>query len=203
MVPNGVNVPKVEHKDSAAVNQLRASGADAVLLSVGTTLRRKNLQILPAALKAVAEQSGKKLALFRIGDFLDTELAKSLRAVLGENRLIELGRVDEETLWSAYRTADVLIFPSLHEGFGLPVLEALACGTAVACSDRTSLPEAGGEVVEYFDPEDAKAATTAVLQALEQAPDPTSRSVRTTHAAGFRWRQHWIGCQPVYRNVLE
>jgi glycosyltransferase involved in cell wall biosynthesis len=203
VVPNGVSVPDAIPNECAAVNRLRANGADAVLLSVGTTLQRKNLQILPAALKVAAEKSGKRLGLLRIGDLLNADLANELQAVLGEGGLIELGRVDEPTLWSAYRAADVLIFPSLYEGFGLPVLEALACGTAVACSDRTSLPEVGGEVVEYFDPDCDKATGAAVLTALEKARDPSCQSARSAHAAGFSWRSHWIDCDKVYRNLLR
>ena len=97
----------------------------------------------------------------------------------------------------------MLVFPSLHEGFGLPVLEALACGTAVGCSDRASLPEVGGGVVDYFDPDDAEAVAAAMLRILKQAHDPSGRSARANHAAGFCWRKHWNGCQQEYRGLLE
>ena len=201
VVPNGVSVPDEIPRQCAAVDQLRASGADAVLLSVGTTLQRKNLQILPAALKAAGEKNGKQLALIRVGDRLHTDLAKKLKLVLGENLLIELGRVDETTLWSAYRAADVLVLPSLSEGFGLPVLEALACGTSVAASKVASVPEVGGKVAEYFDPGDPVLAGAAIARAMETANRTANETARAEHAAGFTWQSHLLACKVLYREL--
>jgi glycosyltransferase involved in cell wall biosynthesis len=65
-----------------------------------------------------------------------------------------LGLVEEADLPSVYRGATALIMPSRYEGFGLPLVEAMACGTPVLSSNRTSLPEIGGDAVRYFDPDD-------------------------------------------------
>ena len=198
VVPNGVSVPAVVAENCAAVDQLRASGADAVLLSVGTTLQRKNLDILPGALKSAADLCGKRLALLRIGERLDSTLARRLQTVLGEDRLVELGRVDEAALWSAYRAADALVFPSLHEGFGLPVLEALACGTAVAASRVASIREVGGQVVKYFAPDESKEAGEAIARAIETAKGNSERLARTAHAREFSWGRHLLACRKLY-----
>jgi alpha-1,3-rhamnosyl/mannosyltransferase len=63
--------------------------------------------------------------------------------------------------------ADLFVLPSLYEGFGLPVLEAFACGTPVACSNTSSLPEVGGSVAKYFDPKDPE----SIARTLENAID--------------------------------
>src|SRR5262249_24334293 len=76
------------------------------------------------------------------------------------------GRVPYDDLVRLYRPASALVFPSLYEGFVLPPLEAMACGTPVAVSNATSLPEVCGDAAEYFDPlspEDMARAITAVL----------------------------------------
>ncbi len=77
------------------------------------------------------------------------------------------GRVSTEELVELYRSAAALVFPSLYEGFGLPPLEAMACGCPVACSRATSLPEVCGEAAEYFDPTSPEDMADAILRALE------------------------------------
>lgn len=73
-----------------------------------------------------------------------------------------------------YAAADVLVMPSTLEGFGLPVLEAMACGTPVICSRAASLPEVGGDAVLYFDPLNAEELATAIERVL------SSRDLQTT-----------------------
>lgn len=99
------------------------------------------------------------------------------------------GFINEADLPFWYASAEALIFPSLIEGFGLPVVEALACGLPVASSDRGSLPEVGGEAAVYFDPEDV-AAIAAAMQRLHQE-SPAQRNTRIAaglqHATNFDW----------------
>ncbi len=81
------------------------------------------------------------------------------------SHVIRLGFVSDEDLVDIYNLATVYCQPSLSEGFGLPVLEALSCGTAVACSNRSSLPEIAGDAATYFDPEDPNLIADAIQMA--------------------------------------
>lgn len=85
-----------------------------------------------------------------------------------EKNVIHTGIVSQEELVDLYNLADLFIFPSLYEGFGLPVLEALACGTNVISSNTSSLPEVGGDVVEYFDPYDIHNITMAIENSINK-----------------------------------
>ena len=78
----------------------------------------------------------------------------------------------EADLPGLYAAATVFVFPSLYEGFGLPVLEAMACGTPVICSNSSSLPEVGGDAVVTVDPRDAMALAAALARVLD---DPRLR----------------------------
>ena len=80
-----------------------------------------------------------------------------------------LGWIDDDVLDGLYRAASCFVFPSLAEGFGLPVLDALVRGTPTACSNASSLPEVGGDAVLYFDPTDTGAITQAITRLLEDA----------------------------------
>jgi glycosyltransferase involved in cell wall biosynthesis len=93
-------------------------------------------------------------------------------------RVVELPNVDNSTLNALYARAAALVFPSLTEGFGWPVLEALAVGCPVFCSDRGSLPEVGGDAVTYFDPTAATAAAAAQLCAFLASPATASETRR-------------------------
>ena len=101
-----------------------------------------------------------------------------------------LGYVADQNLSSLYRNALAFVFPSLEEGFGLPVLEAMACGTPVITSNRSSLPEVAGEAALLVDPLSTHALASA-LSRLLASPDERARLRRLglERAAQFTWRK--------------
>ena len=82
------------------------------------------------------------------------------------DRVRFIGQVDEADMPGLYSGAELFVFPSIYEGFGLPPLEAMACGTPVLCSNRTSLPEVVGDAGRIVDPEDRVAFTRALADLL-------------------------------------
>jgi len=105
-----------------------------------------------------------------------------------EDKVVFTGRVNEEMLASLYRGATALLFPSLYEGFGLPVVEAMASGTPVLTSTVTSLPEVAGEAALLVDPQDLSAITSGI-QRLAAEPDLRALLAERglTQAAKFSW----------------
>jgi glycosyltransferase involved in cell wall biosynthesis len=95
------------------------------------------------------------------------------------------GGVSASELVSLYRRAAALVFPSLYEGFGLPPVEAMACGCPVAASDAGSLPEVVGDAAVLFDPRDPAAIAAGVDEALDRAPELARLGIE--RAAGFTW----------------
>lgn len=116
------------------------------------------------------------------------------------------GLVPASELADLYRRAGALVFPTRYEGFGLPVLEALAHGCPVAASDLPALREVGGDLVEWFDPDDPVDIARAVLEVLEQGDADTARA-RTTadrveRAAAFSWARSAAQHVDVYRTAV-
>ena len=95
------------------------------------------------------------------------------------------GLVSTGELHSLYRSAQVMAFPSLYEGFGLPPLEAMASGCPVAASDAGSIPEVCGEAAVLFDPLDPEAIAAGILEAIRRGPELSVGGV--PHAAAFTW----------------
>lgn len=110
------------------------------------------------------------------------------------------GRVTDEELASLYQRAACLVFPSLYEGFGLPALEAMACGCPVAASARGALPEVCDGAAVLFDPEEPGAIAAGVLDALSRADDLRRRGL--THAAEYTWTRTAQEHARVYRLLL-
>jgi alpha-1,3-rhamnosyl/mannosyltransferase len=121
-----------------------------------------------------------------------------------ENVIRFLGPVPEEDLPALYAGAALFVFPSLYEGFGLPALEAMACGVPVVCSNISSLLEVCGDATLYFDPTDVKAIAQALGRALA-APDLQAelRERGLARAAQFSWERTAQETLRLYREVLK
>jgi glycosyltransferase involved in cell wall biosynthesis len=109
---------------------------------------------------------------------------------LGLKGKVELtGYIDDAVLVALYQKARCLFFPSLYEGFGLPLLEGLACGLPVTSSNTSSLPEVGGDLATYFDPYDVDAMADGLYQALKEPVNFESRQNRYEYSRNFSWPQ--------------
>ncbi len=111
-----------------------------------------------------------------------------------------LGHVHRGELVSPLQRAAALVFPSLCEGFGLPVLEAMACGCPVACSDAASLPELAGGAACLFDPNDAASIADGIRGVLDD-PDRW-RSAGLERGAAFSWSATATATETVYGELL-
>ncbi len=123
-----------------------------ILMYVGNLKPHKNLERLLEAYSQTKCKEDTRLILVGKAFANYKELDEKEKILKLENNVIHTGMVSQEELVDLYNLADLFVFPSLYEGFGLPILEALACGTPVICSNTSSMPEIGGDNVEYFDP---------------------------------------------------
>ncbi|MFQ6037820.1 MAG: glycosyltransferase family 4 protein, partial [Candidatus Aminicenantales bacterium] len=136
---------------------------DVYLLFVGALEPRKNLPRLLEALKRVHEQGGRiSLVLVgrRGGD--SGHVQRKIQALGLEPWVKRVGYLEERQLRPVYRLAAAFVYPSLWEGFGIPLLEAMASGVPVACSRTSALPETAGDAAVYFDPQDPEDIARAV-----------------------------------------
>jgi alpha-1,3-rhamnosyl/mannosyltransferase len=162
------------------------------LLSVANFQLRKNLVRLIHASAALPEVAAGDLALVLLGTGAEYE-ARPLReavAAAGRKALIRMPGYRQGTmLRAAYAEATALVFPSLCESFGIPVVEAMAQGTPAALADSTALPEIGGEAGWYFDPESQDAITSTIRGLLDDTAECARRvELGRTIAARYRWQ---------------
>jgi glycosyltransferase involved in cell wall biosynthesis len=167
--------PRFQPAGPAVQAQVRARYRlpDRFILSVGTLEPRKNLMTLLEAYQALrAPCPDVQLVIAGGRGWHSDPFFNRLRALGLEDCVQLVGRVPDEDLPALYSLAEVFAFPSLYEGFGLPVLEAMACGAPVVCSNTSSLPEVAGEAAIQIAPTEVREWT----QALE----------RISHDAGLR-----------------
>lgn len=141
---------------------------DPYLLFVGNIKPHKNLPRLIAAFDVLAEKIPHKLVIIGADRGLRTVDA-NVRAAAARwpDRIVFPGEVSEAALKAYYRNADLFVFPSYYEGFGLPPLEAMAAGTLVAAGRAAALPEICGEAAAYFDPFDVQEMAECIGRLLE------------------------------------
>jgi glycosyltransferase involved in cell wall biosynthesis len=183
----GVTPALADGLDGAEEATLPPSG---FVLSVGTLEPRKNLPRLVAAYRELDGELRRAHPLVVVGA-LGWQTGETLEALrsLGDD-CVMLGRVSDAALAELYRRCAVFCYPSLGEGFGLPVLEAMAAGAAVLTSNTSSLPEVGGEAVAYADPYDVQGISRQ-LEDLLRSPERRAQlgALGRERAEEFSWER--------------
>jgi glycosyltransferase involved in cell wall biosynthesis len=112
--------------------------------------------------------------------------------------------VSDEDLLLLYNACGLFVYPSLYEGFGLPVIEAMACGTPVACSSVTSLPEVAGDAAQYFDPTKVEEIADAIVRIVsDDSFKEELRQAGMARASSFSWRRAAQETLEVFAEVLR
>ncbi len=145
----------VEESDSQAISKL--SLPKNYILCVATLSPHKNLEVVLHAVELLKQKKHTVNVVF-VGN--KERSTKYLESIIENKKLNDqvyfTGYISQITLRQLYNNAEMFVMPSMYEGFGLPVLEAMACGCPVICSNAASLPEIAGSAAEYFHPQDVK-----------------------------------------------
>lgn len=155
-------------KDKAEIDYLydkyRIPKNKRLLLYVGNLKPHKNLSILLKALKALIRED---VHLLLVGKaFKSVDLDEQEKQMGVRDKIIHTGMVNKAELIDLYNIADLFVFPSLYEGFGIPPLEAMACGTPVIAAYNSSIPEVLGDAAEYFDGKNDSMLAKKILEVL-------------------------------------
>lgn len=205
-VPNGIDPAMRPVTDEAALASLRAAhGLDRdFVLFVGTLQPRKNLIGLLRAYARIAERVEAPLVVVGGRGWLDDPVFHEARALGIAERVVFAGYADPASLALWYSAATIFVYPSLYEGFGLPVLEAMACGAPVITSSTSSLPEVAGEAALLVDPTDAAALAVAMERALNDAGlRARLRESGLRRARQFTWERTARETVAVYRDAVR
>jgi alpha-1,3-rhamnosyl/mannosyltransferase len=206
VVPNGVESDfRPGEAAEIAATRARLGCPNGYVLCVATLEPRKNLGVLFDAWECLASGDPSTPPLLLAGATgwknraLERRMAE-LRA-LGARHL---GYLERAELVRVFQAARVFVYPSLYEGFGLPALEALACGIPTIVSDRTSLPEIVGGAGTIFPAEDARALAAALRRILDDASE-ASRLARLgiERAAHFTWERSADGMESLFEALTR
>jgi len=181
---------------------------DRFLFYIGSFKRNKNI---PGLFKGLSlyladnpQDTDLKLILGGFKQFELSQIQQSLKELGLQDRIIFPGYIQEQDLPKVYNLATALIYPSTYEGFGLPVLEAMACQTPVICSNATSIPEVGGDAAWYFNPFDPVDIGRKIGEVVN---DPNLRQKLSQKGAQQTKKFSWTKCAQetleVYKKVYK
>jgi glycosyltransferase involved in cell wall biosynthesis len=174
------------------------------ILSVGTVQPRKNYQMLIRAFVSVAEQFPHNLVIAGGKGWLDDDMMAEAQRHGIAHRVKFLGFVADQHLPALYSDASLFAFPTLYEGFGLPVLEAMACGVPAIISNSSSLPEVGGEAAMMLSP-DSPAAWSEGIRTVLADPQRASDMIDKgfIQAGRFTWHKAAQDLLAIYASLLD
>ena len=186
-------------KDRARLERIKQKYnlPESFIMYVGSLSPRKNVIRLLEAFAGIREKIPHQLVLTASKSWKDSSVYAAMSRLNLQDRVHKLGYVEEQDMPALYNLADAYVYPSLYEGFGLPVLEAMQCGCPVVASDATSIPEVAGDAAMLVNPLDTQALADAVYRLL------TDRELRNRLvAAGFEQAEKfsWRRCAQI---ILE
>ncbi|HTA71437.1 MAG TPA: glycosyltransferase family 1 protein [Bryobacteraceae bacterium] len=212
VIPNGVHPSCSPNRDSVADDELARllppdPGSPFWLLNVGSTIQRKRLDILLRVLAAV-RQDLPGVRLMRVGGPLTPEHLRLAEELNIQDAIVELGSITREMLGAAYRRADLLVHTAEAEGFGLPLIESMACGCRVVASDIAVLREISGPGAIYCSLDDIQGWRATVVRMLRDRFERCGafehdRKQALAHAARFSWTETARRTADIYQQVLH
>jgi glycosyltransferase involved in cell wall biosynthesis len=206
VVPNAVS-PSFRRVDRATSSEVahRHGIAEPYVLYVGSIEARKNLDRLLGAFARLRAWSPQwQLVVVGAAGWKSSPVFATVQRLGLGSSVRFTGFVPDPDLPALFSGADLFVFPSLYEGFGLPVLEAMACGTPVVTSSTSSLPEIAGDAALLCDPEDESAITEAMRRVLDDPDLRRELSDRgVERARSFGWDRTAQDTLRVYHQVLD
>ncbi len=196
--------PRTELECAPALRECGLSFREFILC-VGTLEPRKNLELVIRTYAGMPTEFRARIPLVLVGmkGWLTSSLDSLIQTLVASGQVRPLGFTTDDELAALYASATVLVYPSLYEGFGLPPLEAMASGTPVIVSNRSTLPEVVGDAGIQIEPDDSASLRGALLRLCE---DPIYWSERAEacldQASQFSWQRCARETLKIYRQVL-
>ena len=198
---------KDERRISALRRRLGLSSDDQVVLSLCTLEPRKNLTTLIRAFEQLSQRSGGsaiKLVLAGAMGWKTHSLTEQMRTSPAAKDVVVSGHIHDDDLACLYSLADVFVYPSLYEGFGLPPLEAMQCGAPVIVGNTSSLPEVVGDAALLVDPLSTAELVTAIDQLLGSSEERKNRRrLSLARSACFSWHHTAVRTTDVYQSITH
>lgn len=191
VVPHAAGEPAADAVPEAEVRERFGLGERKVVLSVSALRTHKNLVRLVRALPGVLRSVDDVVLVLPGNPTRHQDELAALAQELGVGEAVRFpGWVSAGELEGLYRAASCFVFPSRHEGFGLPVLEAMRRGVPVACSNASALPEVAGDAALYFDPDRPDEIAAALVRLLTDRPTAEAYvELGLERQASFTWRR--------------
>ncbi len=202
VVYNGVAeaFKRIPREEIAALKERFGISGKKVVLNISIPEPYKNISFL---FNAFALLKDKDAVLVKVAGLLRSEQALLKKLGLGR-RVVLVPFIPEKEVVKWYSATDIFVFPSLHEGFGFPVLEAMRCGCPVICSEAASLPEVAGKAALFVEPEDTNALASAIETVLASNALRKKMSQKgLEQARKFSWEKTARETEAVYTEVCE
>lgn len=200
VIPHGVDLSRFSVGSEHSRKGEKRGSASPVVLFVGSRVAYKDFDVL---LRAVVHPRLQEVSILAAGPPGPTRAEQEFLSGLGILNRVRFVTPTDEELPSLYQRADVFVFPSRYEGFGLPTLEAMACGTPVILAQSSSHPEVGGDAAAYFCPGDSEELAIQIESVLsDTARHNRMRNAGQLRAKSFTWQATADQTLGFYREII-